>query len=110
MLPLDLKQPPHGLQDIFKRSLDLRQAPGDLDLDAGEYGYFLPDHLRRNLHFRPAANIRPPRRRSMKGSGILKDEHVFRVTHNLTGPAHPGVDAEQALLGRDTCKYFAYAV
>ena len=107
MLPLNPKNPAHPRDNIAERGLRFFQFSGDLDLDGGKYSYFRADHFLRDFDLGPAAKVRPSLRRGMQGAGFVKDYFIRCSTDNLTGPAHPRVDAEKALLGRQGFKDFS---
>ena len=106
-LPLNPKNAAHPLDNITERGLRFFQSPSDLDFDASEHGHALADHIWRDFNFDPAAKIGPSLGGGMQGSGLIEDEDIRITSNNFTGPTHPGVDAEKALLGRQGCQDFS---
>ena len=104
------KYAPHGRQHVPKGHLGLGQPTRHLYLNAGEHGHTLAHHVGRDLNLGPPTQIGPALGGCVKRSRLGKDDKFGGAVHGLTCPAHPGVDAEQALVGREGRQDFPYAV
>ena len=107
MLLFNPKNPAHSINDITERGLRFPQFSSDLDLDAGEYGHALANHIGRDFDLSPAAKIGPSLGRGVQGTGRIEDYFIRGSADNFTGPTHPGVDAEKAFLGCQGFKDFS---